>query len=647
MLTIRAIAVSLVLLISITAYGQKLEQDLINATVKGHTGDVLSLLAKGANPNAKREDGATALILAATMGSATIVEALLDKGANPNAKDSNSWSALMWAARENHIDVVYALLDKNAKPDMKSNNGWTALMLAAFNNHLESVQALLSKGIKRNAKNDEGETALTLAEKKGHTAIVQLLSDNSGKGSYQKPRESYIDRLNTRLMSAAEKGDIFDVRALLDKGANPNAKQEKGYTALMWAAMRNHLNVVQVLLARGADVSAKGNDGSTALIMAAFEGHTTIVQTLLAGGADMNTKTNNGSTALMVAAIRGRAATVQALLDKGADVNAKLDGGHTALMMAVWEGHTAAVQALLNKGADVNARTKDGMTALIMATRRGHAQIVRLLKGLKMDDPVEIPIELGPGAVAVNSKDGQEYVWVPPGKFWMGCVPGDDKCDDREKPRHLVTISNGFWMGRTEVTVEAYQRFTNATRRSMPEAPSFNPNWGKKEHPIVNVRWDDAKAYCQWSSGRLPTEAEWERAARGGKDGLKYPWGDDPSPERANYGTGLEGKVSGRDQWVHTAPVGSFPSNDYGLYDIVGNVLEWVADRYDRNYYAFSLPNDPPGPYSKNLSPLLRGGHWRSFLEELRISHRFPTGLFSEVVPQDFIGFRCVRENTP
>src|SRR5580658_7598746 len=239
----------------------------------------------------------------------------------------------------------------------------------------------------------------------------------------------------------------------------------------------------------------------------------------------------------------------------------------------------------------------------------------------------------------INPKEGLSYVWIEPGEFWMGATPGDNEARENEKPRHRVRITSGFRLGETPVTVAEYRRFIGERPQfEMPPAPDFNPNWSKQDHPVVRVTWDEAQAYCQWAGGRLPTEAEWEYAARGGKDGLKYPWGNDIAPENANY--------SGS-KWKGTSPVGSYPANAWGLYDMAGNVWEWVADWYDQDYYG-TLPSDkavdnPRGPQQGPLR-VLRGGSFFGGTRGLRASNR------SRVVPgvrSVNVGFRCVREVVP
>ena len=258
-----------------------------------------------------------------------------------------------------------------------------------------------------------------------------------------------------------------------------------------------------------------------------------------------------------------------------------------------------------------------------------------------------------PGQVKAHLKNELAYVWIPPGTFSMGCVPGDGDCDVIEEPRHRVTITKGFWMGRTEVTVRAYKRFARKTKRKMPPEPRvtafnslslgaksiadrFESGPGKKEdRPIVNVTWEEAQAFCYLSGGRLPTEAEWEYAARGGKDGLVYPWGDTLTHEYANYGGAV-----GSDQWRYTAPVASFPATGFGLHDVIGNVWEWCADWVDGNYYLKSPETDPTGPASGE-ERVARGGSWGFGPRYLRLSARVMARPDSR---GDNIGFRCVQE---
>jgi formylglycine-generating enzyme required for sulfatase activity len=242
-----------------------------------------------------------------------------------------------------------------------------------------------------------------------------------------------------------------------------------------------------------------------------------------------------------------------------------------------------------------------------------------------------------PGA-HTNPKDGLPYVWIPPGEFRMGATPGDTEAEADEKPHHAVRITKGLWLGATPVTVAAYKRFARENRREMPPAPDFNPEWSKEDHPVVRVTWDEATAYCEWTGGRLPTEAQWEFAARGGNDGLKYPWGNEITPQNANYGGS---------KWKGTSPVHSYPPNAWGLYDMAGNVWEWIADWYDKDYYAsltsHTPPEDPRGPQSGKVR-VLRGGSFRYDTGNLRASYRFRS---APVNRYNGIGFRCARDIAP
>jgi formylglycine-generating enzyme required for sulfatase activity len=246
-------------------------------------------------------------------------------------------------------------------------------------------------------------------------------------------------------------------------------------------------------------------------------------------------------------------------------------------------------------------------------------------------EPAETPLPeptLGIGSTMANPVDGALLVYVPEGEFLMGSE--DEDANDNEKPKHLVYL-DAYWIYQHQVTNEKYRACVNAGECRAPNSTIYYSDPDYNDHPAVYVRWFDADAYCQWAGGRLPTEAEWEKAARG-EDGHKYPWGDDsPTCDLANF----SGCVGG------TSPVGSYPygASPYGALDLAGNVWEWVADWYDANYYINSPHENPPGPET-GTSRVLRGGSGYFIERFLRVSFRdgnFPGGSCSN------FGFRCVR----
>ena len=239
--------------------------------------------------------------------------------------------------------------------------------------------------------------------------------------------------------------------------------------------------------------------------------------------------------------------------------------------------------------------------------------------------------------VPTSRVDRLEYVYIPPGTFKMGCVPSDTRCDANEKPQHPVNITKGFWMGRTEVEVAAYQRFVEQSGKKykMPGSTIYNKGWKATNLPMMLITWDEANAYCGWAGGRLPTEAEWEYAARAGKDGETYPLNAENSRDKANF----EG-TRGNDRYEQLAPVRSFDENAFHLFDMAGNVWEWVSDFYNATYYRVSPEIDPKGP-SAGKEHVKRGGSFESdWQTNLRISVRQSQGnTFLHRV-----GFRCALD---
>lgn len=284
-----------------------------------------------------------------------------------------------------------------------------------------------------------------------------------------------------------------------------------------------------------------------------------------------------------------------------------------------------------------------------------------------------------------------DMVWIPKGKFWMGNAEFPDA-----KPIHQVEVE-GFWMDQTEVTNAQFTRFVQSNSYvTYAEEPHdglpagsfvFSPlageeqqsnswwtfvkgaDWrhpqgrnssidNKETHPVVHVSWHDATVYCQWADKRLPTEAEWEYAARGGLDRKRYPWGDNlllASQWQANIWQGLFPQANKVEDGFHeTAPVASFPANGYGLHDMSGNVWEWIADWYRPDYYSISPQLNPQGatqqdsfdPYEPGVAKRVqRGG---SFLCSDQYCSRYRLGSRGKGEPISaalHVGFRCVKSD--
>ena len=244
--------------------------------------------------------------------------------------------------------------------------------------------------------------------------------------------------------------------------------------------------------------------------------------------------------------------------------------------------------------------------------------------------PHNAPRHTAPHAIKtrINPKDGAVMAYVHAGTFPMGSSEQEGFSEDHTQ--HTVYL-DAFWIYENDVMVAQYRKFCKATGRKMP----LRPNWGwTDDHPIVSVTWDDAKAYCDWAEASLPTEAQWEKAARGA-DGRTFPWGDKWDRRKLRCSKKEFGDAGG------TAPVGSYPrgASPYGCLDMVGNVLQWCADWYDEDYYAHSPTRNPVGPAFGD-ERVERGGSWVSHLESnFRCANR---GFGGPDGGNNGIGFRCV-----
>lgn len=241
------------------------------------------------------------------------------------------------------------------------------------------------------------------------------------------------------------------------------------------------------------------------------------------------------------------------------------------------------------------------------------------------------PAQLEAGATQLSKIDGMVQVFVPAGTFTMGSAVDDPHADDDEKPPHEVFLDS-FWIDRTEVTNEMYLQCMSDKVCTPPARSVFYKKPKYAHHPVIGISWVQAQEYCKWAERRLPTEAEWEKAARG-TDGRIYPWGNTPpTAELANF----------NHQFNETVQVGTYENgaSPYGVLDMAGNAWEWVADGYQPDFYAHS-PEENPISDSPVNRRVLRGGNWDSNEDGLRVTNRF----WAFPGRNDFDGFRCGKSD--
>lgn len=243
----------------------------------------------------------------------------------------------------------------------------------------------------------------------------------------------------------------------------------------------------------------------------------------------------------------------------------------------------------------------------------------------------------------VKGKAGASMVLIPGGLFPMGVPHGDRDGGRDEYPRHDVFV-NDFYIDKFELTNSRYLEFVKATNHRVPQNPKNATRnlWEGEtiteslaDRPVVNVDWADAQAYCQWAGKRLPTEAEWEKAAKGTAD-RRFPWGNvEPTNKHLNF----------NQQWIGEKtlmPVGSYElgKSPFGVYDMAGNVWEWVNDWYDAKYYEKSPAKNPTGPET-GTKRVLRGSGWQNETPTVRIFTRVDS---DPTMRNESTGFRCAMD---
>jgi formylglycine-generating enzyme required for sulfatase activity len=254
--------------------------------------------------------------------------------------------------------------------------------------------------------------------------------------------------------------------------------------------------------------------------------------------------------------------------------------------------------------------------------------------------PTRTPMPVLADGVVTRPNDGMTMVHVPAGEFLMGSSDADAGAAENEKPQHTAYL-DAYWIDQTEVTNAQYRRCVEDGACQVPGCWD-DSDFNAADQPVVCVRWEDARDDCAWAGARLPTEAEWEKAARG-TDARIYPWGNRFDGSKLNYcdrncAYGWA-DVDVDDGYAQTAPVGSFPAgaSPYGALDMAGNAWEWVADWYEADYYAMAQAENPLGPDTGDY-PVLRGGSWLHNRDWARSAYRsFGDPGFGNV-PH---GFRC------
>lgn len=351
-------------------------------------------------------------------------------------------------------------------------------------------------------------------------------------------------------------------------------------------------------------------------------------------------------TSLAVLAVQGKenlpSGLIQLTIDYGTPLSGAEDivtigfpagaGPWTILKGAIAsrKGRNLAIDINIDEGSSGGPLILNGYVVGLMAasTRYGlavPAEVFRkyLVKvGLKNSDEIA-------------GRDGAPMVLVQAGEFWMGTSDGEGL--NNEHPRHRVHV-DAFYVDQYEVTTGRYATFFQETNRAEPRFWSNQvlPQHGRK--PVVGVDWNDANDYCAWAGKRLPTEAEWEKAARG-TDQRIYPWGNaTPNEQRGNFNRSGDFKNYGVLTDVGSYEQGKSP---YGAYDMAGNVLEWVEDWYHEKYYSKSPVRNPKGPPSQVLYGVARGGSWGNIPVGVRATHRY---WFLPTIRGDDIGFRCAKD---
>ena len=390
----------------------RLSRELALEVELGRAEKVGELLKMGANPNAPirpsqrvstrkgarrselegrvegaaRGDERPLLFLTVEKGFAEVAKLLLEYGADANAADEEGRTPLHVAAERGYAEIAKILLDHGADVNARDLRGNTPLHYAALKGDVELVRLLLERGADPLALNRAKMTPADLAAERGHAQAAQLIkswrrAEEKGRVPERETAKAVsVASLERELFEAVRRGDASRVEGLLEKGVNPDCKDENGLTPLHIAAKLGRVEVIKVLFVRGADPNSRDRNSATPLHLAAESGQEEAVRLLVELGADVNARDESGRTPLHYAAMAGHFKVAALLLERGADANvSERVRGDTPLHAAVAAGHVDVARLLLERGADPNARNADGFTPLHYAAERGRLEFVEIL----------------------------------------------------------------------------------------------------------------------------------------------------------------------------------------------------------------------------------------------------------------------------
>jgi formylglycine-generating enzyme required for sulfatase activity len=507
-----------------------------------------------------------------------------------NAPDPDGRTLLIIAAAWGYLPMVNVLLDSKAEVNRVDKDGFSALHWAAGTGHRAVVELLLRRGINHALKDKAGRTAQQFALERKQSEVAKLIADFTNKPAVTVPPAATIPpaaavTIPRGLVKPKEK-------AVLARLGNAQ------YLTLSWGA---------------AELTPESLAAGTEATLAADR------RQLQARGLPDGLI----ELALRKAGTRG-IRTVQV------GISARPTPAEIAGVL----GEPASRE----KDEYRDPAQPDAPAQPLVWLKYGWLQfgaVADRVLAVRIDCPLleSARLDLLPkaGQVIVNKKDNAEAVYVPEGEFTMG----NDRGDADERPMRKVTL-DAFWIYKREVTVGQFRQYSKATGKPLPpQGTGINDTF-----PVVNVSWEEALAYAAWAGGRLPTEAEWEKAARG-TDGWRFPWGNELDVKKCNS------KDLGRKR---TMPVGSFPAgaSPYGALDMEGNVYEWCQDWYYVSAYYNSPKINPKGPatapdaaknYNIGPSRVIRGGSYESEAVKSYAANRKPASPGERAADR---GFRIV-----